>query len=67
MSKTLKRDKPITVVTRDNIRTLLPHSETKVKKSTSTIINSDDLQRIKVFLLNLIIECIGLHELCSST
>lgn len=48
MSKTSKRQKPITVITRDNIRTLVPHSEVKVKKITSAVINSDDLLRIKV-------------------
>ncbi len=48
MSKTLKRDKPITVITRDNIRTLVPHSQSKFKKTTSAIINSDDLLKIKV-------------------
>jgi hypothetical protein len=46
MSK--RRDKPITVITRDNIRTLVPHSQIKVKKSTCAVINSDDLLKIKV-------------------
>ena len=49
-----KSQKPITVITRDNIRKLRPHLDPSVapkKKPTTAILSLSELQKIKVYMI----------------